>query len=308
MEEKKLKDLKNKSFDSIQKMFDRAFKRVNTFVDFRTDLVEAELQSLMEVIPDEEEIAIDVVPLATKSLQIIYMLVEKIYPLTPPTIQNMAEQEVFRCQETMGDTIAQTRFEHVSKLSNDSLLANLQQRVLDLEKTKTTQQNEITSLKRVKKLEQKKRSRTPGLKRLHKVGMSRRVVFADNEESLANECKKLKLVDEVTLAQALEALKSVKPKLKGDVIKEPNVPVNVASASTKISAAKTTTATIPTPRKGIVITELEPKHVKKMSKKDQLRGDEEEAKRLQAKFDEEERHAREKDEANVALTEEWEDI
>ncbi|GJR08855.1 hypothetical protein Tco_0791507 [Tanacetum coccineum] len=39
-EGKKPKDLKNKSFDSIQKMFDRAFKRVNTFVDFRIDLVE----------------------------------------------------------------------------------------------------------------------------------------------------------------------------------------------------------------------------------------------------------------------------
>ncbi|GKF92182.1 hypothetical protein Tco_0278901 [Tanacetum coccineum] len=92
----------------------------------------------------------------------------------------------------MRDTIAQTRFENVSKLSNDPLLArgntlrsgkdslklkelmelftNLQQRVLDLEKTKTTQQNEIDSLKRrSKKLEQKKRSRTHGLKRLHKV-------------------------------------------------------------------------------------------------------------------------------------------
>ncbi|GKB47615.1 hypothetical protein Tco_0898368 [Tanacetum coccineum] len=40
MEEKKHKDLKNKSSNSIQKMFDRAFKRVNTFVDFKTDLVE----------------------------------------------------------------------------------------------------------------------------------------------------------------------------------------------------------------------------------------------------------------------------
>ncbi|GKF09319.1 hypothetical protein Tco_0043543 [Tanacetum coccineum] len=40
MEGKKLKDLKSKYFDSIQNMFDRAFKRVNTFVDFRTDLVE----------------------------------------------------------------------------------------------------------------------------------------------------------------------------------------------------------------------------------------------------------------------------
>ncbi|GKC90887.1 hypothetical protein Tco_1151536 [Tanacetum coccineum] len=39
MEGKKSKDLKNKSINSIQKMFDRAFKRVNTFVDFRIDLV-----------------------------------------------------------------------------------------------------------------------------------------------------------------------------------------------------------------------------------------------------------------------------
>ncbi|GJY73853.1 hypothetical protein Tco_0478284 [Tanacetum coccineum] len=82
------------------------------------------------------------------------------------------------CQETMGDTIAQTRFESVSKHSNDSLLARgntlrsdedrlkldelmtlcttLQNRVLDLKKTKTTQHNEIASLKkRVKKLEKK---------------------------------------------------------------------------------------------------------------------------------------------------------
>ncbi|GJY41334.1 hypothetical protein Tco_0428604 [Tanacetum coccineum] len=92
MEGKKLKDLKNKYFDYIQKTFNRAFKRVNTFVDFKTDLVEgsskrareeleqestkkqkvdedkytADLQSLMEVIPDEEEVAIDDVPLATK--------------------------------------------------------------------------------------------------------------------------------------------------------------------------------------------------------------------------------------------------
>ncbi|GKA78720.1 hypothetical protein Tco_0785257 [Tanacetum coccineum] len=65
-----------------------------------------------------------------------------------------------RCQEIMGDTIVQTRLENVSKHSNDLLLArgntlrsdedsiklkelmelctNLQQRVLDLEKTKTT--------------------------------------------------------------------------------------------------------------------------------------------------------------------------
>ncbi|GJV71182.1 hypothetical protein Tco_1491177 [Tanacetum coccineum] len=103
MEGKKPKDLKSKSFDSIQKMFDRAFMRVNTFVDFRTDLVEgsskrageeleqestnkqkvdedkdtAELQSLMEVIPDEEEVLIDVVPLATKPPKIVDWKIHK---------------------------------------------------------------------------------------------------------------------------------------------------------------------------------------------------------------------------------------
>ncbi|GJX62972.1 putative reverse transcriptase domain-containing protein [Tanacetum coccineum] len=66
MEGTKLKDLKNKSFNSIQKMFDRAFKRVNTFVDFRTDLVE-----------DAEEVAIDVVPLAIKSPSIVGWKIHK---------------------------------------------------------------------------------------------------------------------------------------------------------------------------------------------------------------------------------------
>nr|GEW52785.1 hypothetical protein [Tanacetum cinerariifolium] len=36
----KLKSLKKKSFDEIQELFNKALKRVNTFVDFRTKLVE----------------------------------------------------------------------------------------------------------------------------------------------------------------------------------------------------------------------------------------------------------------------------
>ncbi|GJU59342.1 hypothetical protein Tco_1237108 [Tanacetum coccineum] len=240
-----------------------------------------------------------------------------------------------RRQETMGDTIAQTR-------------------VLDLEKTKTTQVEEIVSLKRrVKKLEQKKRSRTHGLKRLYKVGLTARVESSRDEESLGEDASKQGrinaidadeditlvndqddadmfdvntlagdevlaeqevaaakdvnlTVDEVTLAQALVALKSVKPKVKANVIEEPSVPVSAVSASTKVSAATTTTAIIPTLRKGIVIAELEePVNPKK---KDLIRFDEEIASKLQAEFDEEERLAREKDEANVVLTEEWDDI
>nr|GEZ02683.1 hypothetical protein [Tanacetum cinerariifolium] len=39
MEGWKLKTLKNKSFDNIQELFDKAMKRVNIFVDYRTELV-----------------------------------------------------------------------------------------------------------------------------------------------------------------------------------------------------------------------------------------------------------------------------
>ncbi|GJX81323.1 hypothetical protein Tco_0330804 [Tanacetum coccineum] len=118
-----------------------------------------------------------------------------------------------RCQETIGDTIAQTRFENVSKLSNDSLLARgntlqsdedrlklnelmelcttLQKKVLDLEKTKTTQANEIASLKRrVKKLEKKRSSRTHKLKRLYKFGLSASVESSRDEESLGKDASK----------------------------------------------------------------------------------------------------------------------
>nr|GEW50033.1 hypothetical protein [Tanacetum cinerariifolium] len=39
MEGWKPKSLKNKSFANIQELFDKAIKRVNTFVDYRTELV-----------------------------------------------------------------------------------------------------------------------------------------------------------------------------------------------------------------------------------------------------------------------------
>ncbi|GJV73795.1 hypothetical protein Tco_1493790 [Tanacetum coccineum] len=79
MEGKKPKDLKNKSFDSIQKMFDKAFKRVNTFVDFRTDLVEeaAKIKELMEIVSNKEEVAIDAIPLVVKPPSIVGWKIHK---------------------------------------------------------------------------------------------------------------------------------------------------------------------------------------------------------------------------------------
>ncbi|GJW73693.1 hypothetical protein Tco_0133063 [Tanacetum coccineum] len=100
-------------------MFDKACKRVNTFENFRTELVEgkekragtelvqeitkkqkvendketAELKQLMKIIPDEEEVAIDAIPLAVnqmlksfdkEDLEDLYKLVKARYGSTRP--------------------------------------------------------------------------------------------------------------------------------------------------------------------------------------------------------------------------------
>nr|GEV21267.1 hypothetical protein [Tanacetum cinerariifolium] len=299
------------------------------------------------------------------------------------------QERTLRCQETIGDTIAQTKFKRESKHSNDSLLAkgntlqsdedrlkldelmalctNLQNRVLDLENTKTTQQNEIAtqqqeiaSLKRrVKKLEKRNRSRTHKLKRLYKVGLSTRVESSSDEECLGDDASKqrrridaidanedITLVNdadnemfdvdtlvsgevfvtgknenvveevvnaaqvstaattvttttkEITLAQALEALKTSKPKVKGIVFQEPGKSTTTTTISSQQSQDK---------GKGIMIEEPV-----KAKKKDQIKLDKEATLKLQAEFDEEERLAREKakkeQEANIALIEKWDDI
>ncbi|GKD81268.1 hypothetical protein Tco_1348107 [Tanacetum coccineum] len=111
-----------------------------------------------------------------------------------------------RCQDTiLGDAEAQTRFETASKQSNDpplsrvntlgsgedrlklkelmDLYTKLSDRVLDLETTKTAQAKEIASLKkRVKKLERKRKSKTPGMN-LFKIGTSRRRSLGEEDAS-----------------------------------------------------------------------------------------------------------------------------
>ncbi|GJW56637.1 hypothetical protein Tco_0103368 [Tanacetum coccineum] len=62
------------------------------------------------------------------------------------------------------------------------LCTKLQTQVLDLEKAKDAQAKETADLKkRVQRLERKKKSRTTGLRRLKKVGMSRRVESSEDQ-------------------------------------------------------------------------------------------------------------------------------
>ncbi|GJZ09356.1 hypothetical protein Tco_0543639 [Tanacetum coccineum] len=65
------------------------------------------------------------------------------------------------------------------------LCTKLQTQVLDLQKAKDAQAKEIAALqKRIQRLERRKMSRPIGLKRLRKVGMSRRVESSEDQESL----------------------------------------------------------------------------------------------------------------------------
>ncbi|GKA46329.1 hypothetical protein Tco_0739212, partial [Tanacetum coccineum] len=215
---------------------------------------------------------------------------------------------------------------------------------------------------------EKEMSRTHGLKRLYKVGMSARIDSSDDEASLGDQddaskqgrkihnidvdeditlenvhdvdmfrvhdldgdevfveteelvinaatttstipvsvAKDLSDVD-MTLAQALAELKSTKPKAvtiaatittitvtrhkaKGLVIQDQE------QASTPITSSKDK-------GKGIMV-----KEPLKIKKKDQVLFDKQEAIRLQAQFDKEDRIAREKEEANATLITQWNDI
>nr|GEY19476.1 hypothetical protein [Tanacetum cinerariifolium] len=197
--------------------------------------------------------------------------------------------------------------------------------------TKTTQHNEIDSLKkRVKKLEKRNRSRNHKLKRLYKVGLSARVESSGDKESLGKDASKQErmetidadqditlvnvqndaemfdvndlggegvfdaeqnekaveeLVDtaqvstaattvtitteKITLAQALNALKTSKPKVKGIVIHKQEEP-DKSTTTTIISSQQSKDN-----GKGIMIEEpVKPK------KKDQIRLNEEDALKL----------------------------
>nr|GEW37704.1 hypothetical protein [Tanacetum cinerariifolium] len=71
MKGSKLDSLKSKSFANIQELFDKAMKRVNTFVDYNIELVEKSSKK------GEAEIAIDAIPLAVKPPSIVDWKIHK---------------------------------------------------------------------------------------------------------------------------------------------------------------------------------------------------------------------------------------
>nr|GEV75981.1 reverse transcriptase domain-containing protein [Tanacetum cinerariifolium] len=232
----------------------------------------------------------------------------------------------------------------------------LNNRVFDLENIKTAQAQEIDSLKRrVKKLENRQKSKTHGLKRMYKVGLSARVESFD-EEILGEEDaskhgrniadidtnKKITLVDKTIEDQGRfddQEMFDTGLLYNEEVVVEKTVTdkevsvveeVNDASIITPVSAAAITTiaaATTPTismdertlakalieiktswtKAKGIVMQEPSetpiPTPIVFFQQPSNVHD-----KRLQAEFDEDERLARDKNKANNAVIEQWNDV
>ncbi|GJZ42457.1 hypothetical protein Tco_0589343 [Tanacetum coccineum] len=177
-----------------------------------------------------------------------------------------------RCQETMGDTIAQTRFENVSKLSNDSLLARA--------RVESSSDDESLSKDASK---QGRINASDADKDITLVSVHDMNVSAD---------------EEVGEEEVVEVINTAKLIIDA---------AQVSAAGDKVSTAgAATTSQSQDKGKGIWVEPVQ------MKKKDQISFDEETALKLQAEFDEEERLAREsakkEQEANIALIETWDDI
>nr|GFA05053.1 hypothetical protein [Tanacetum cinerariifolium] len=159
------------------------------------------------------------------------------------------------------------------------LCTKLQQRVLDLETTKTTQALEIDNLKRrVKKLKRRKRSRTYGIKRQYKVGLLARLESFKNKGLGEEDASKHRKIIDIDANEDIYF-------------------VNVHNEEDMFDADQ----------------DLGGEEVKK---KDQIQLDEEVALKLQAElqaeFKKEQRFAGERaqqeEEGNIALIKSWDDV
>ncbi|GJR25526.1 ribonuclease H-like domain-containing protein [Tanacetum coccineum] len=201
--------------------------------------------------------------------------------------------------------------------------------VLDLEQAKDAQEKEIAALKkRVQRLERKKNSRPTSLKRLKKVGMSRRVESSEDQESLGDpeyaskqgrSIEDLDKDDGVTLVDETQEGQDDELITAGEAVTtasiEGSVPpttieeITLAQTLIQIKAAKPKVAQpsiVKDKGKGIMIEPEVP-----LKRKDQIALDEQIARDIQAKLDveliEEEKLARkQEEEANIALIESWE--
>ncbi|GKC20886.1 hypothetical protein Tco_1023036 [Tanacetum coccineum] len=186
---------------------------------------------------------------------------------------------------------------------------------------KDAQAKEIDALKkRIQRLERRKMSRPTGLKRLSKVGMSRRVESSEDQESLGapeDASKQGRSIEDID-ADVDDDVMHVEAKVDGkdEQSKKPDDSTAgeaVTTASIDDSAVPTTNEEITTVATTSTTTRPNNKGVPEvpLKRKDQIALEEQIARDIQAKLDaellEEQKLARkQEEETNIALIESWE--
>nr|GEU96309.1 putative ribonuclease H-like domain-containing protein [Tanacetum cinerariifolium] len=175
---------------------------------------------------------------------------------------------------------------------------SLQQQVLDLEEAKIAQAKEIAKLmKRVKKLEKRRKSIPAGLRRLTKVGSSKFVESYEEKDSLGTQedafkhGRNIKDIDQdakITLVDEAQRRMHDAYMFGVDDLEDSAAPTTTTTADVDDELTLANTL--------IAIKAAKPKVARKLKAE------------MRAEMEEEKRIEREKDEANRAVIEEWEDV
>ncbi|GJY87782.1 hypothetical protein Tco_0502410 [Tanacetum coccineum] len=201
------------------------------------------------------------------------------------------------------------------------LYTKLQTQVLYLKKAKDAQAKEIAALKkRIQRLESKKMSRPTTLKRLKKIGMTRRVESSKDQESLGapeDASKQGRSIEDIDVdvdddEMHVEAKvdgkeeQSTKPddSIVGEAVTTASVEIKAANPKVVTTAATTTTTTRPKYRRVVVD---EPSEFRVLQETQPSSSKDKGKAKLDAELLEEQKLARKKEEeANIALIESWE--
>ncbi|GKB04025.1 hypothetical protein Tco_0832168, partial [Tanacetum coccineum] len=149
-----------------------------------------------------------------------------------------------RCQETMGDTIAQTRFENVSKLSNDSLLVRAR---VESSRDEESLGEDVSKQERINAIDADDDITLVNVQKVDEEMFDmdaldvEEVFIAEQNENVVEEVVDAAQVsiaatnvtitnEEMTLAQALATLKTSKPKVKEIAFQEPSTTTTTISS------------------------------------------------------------------------------